>query len=123
MYTNLQWRNALSKILELTSKGEIVWSQHSPLTDDVWTETDRTYIAEYKGSVYGVSQVRRKHYFDEEDWAWTSDYVLNFYERTLEGELKRIASAPESNIIQNIFSLAQDSYAAKRNVLGDLLGD
>jgi len=123
MYSSAEWRLALSKILELTSKGVISWKMVDPIAEDVWAETDRTYIAEYKGSIYGVSAIRRKHYLDEDDWVWSSDYVLNFYERDDEKKLVRIASAPEVNSIQNIYQLAHDSFASKKNILGNLLMD
>lgn len=120
-YSNEQWRKAITKLLELTSENQVTWEPTDIYPGDVWSTVQNSYVAKIKDKAYVISEVSRKQYTDEDNFYWTSDYVLSIYEKKgFQGYLK-LAVAPEISSVSSLFDAAQSNYAFNSNALGDLI--
>jgi len=121
-YTENDWVRAITKLIELTSKQEVSWDIFSDYEDDPWTTVDRAYVALFGDKHYAVKSSRYKHYFDEEDWTWSSKFEFEVYNRANYSDYVKIASAPELSVIATLFSVVESNFAFKQDALKGLLG-
>ncbi|MER8565360.1 hypothetical protein NKH85_08675 [Mesorhizobium sp. M0924] len=121
-YDNDDWIKAITKLIELTSKEEVSWNLTEEYEEDVWTEVDRAYVATLKDFRYVVKSTRKKDYVDESEWYWTSGFSFEIYKRGHDLGFVRIASAPDLNIVSNLYSVVEDNFAYREGALKDLLG-
>lgn len=119
-YESEDWIKAITRLIELTSKEEISWEVTDDYEQDVWTEVDKAYRTEVKSTIYIVRSIRRKRYIDEDDWYWASDVDLEVY-RMLDDKMVKIATAPELNVLHNLYSIAEGSFAYSQGALNALL--
>lgn len=119
-YTSEDWRKAITNLIKKTSKKEISWENTDIFKADVWTEVDSSFKCAIKDKVYVVSETRKKHYFDEDEFYWMSGYNFSIFSQDLDPVL--LASAPDNlNIIENLYSSVKTNFAYSSNALGDLL--
>ncbi|GLP88261.1 hypothetical protein [Tritonibacter mobilis] len=122
-YSLKQWRQATTKLLELTSINEITWEISTIFQGDAWTLVDECYEAEYKGKTYTISKTRRKHYLDDVECVWELGYDLSIYTGNKYGGYSVIANCPSSIAIDTLFESAKGNLAINSDALGDLLDD
>lgn len=119
-YTSQDWRVAITNLLKKTSNEEITWQLSELFKGDAWTEVDRSFECLIGDKYYVVSQTKRKHFIDEEEFFWEQGYNFSVFKHSFDVDL--IASAPEElSIIRNLFDAAGKSYAFESDALGDLL--
>lgn len=119
-YTANDWRLAVTNLVKKSSRGEVSWETSELFEGDTWTEVDRSFQCVVNDKTFVVSQTRKRHYIDEEEFFWVGGLDFSVFRDSF--ETVRLASAPEDlSILANLFDAAEKSFAFKSNVLGDLL--
>lgn len=120
-YTTENWRKAITKLLELTSKGTIHWEPSELYKGDSWSIVDSSFQAKLNDKTYVVSKTRSRHFLDETEFVWAGGFNLSvFEEHGFQGQVQ-IAIAPEISSAGALFDAAEANMAFNRNALGDLL--
>lgn len=120
-YSNQDWVKAITKLIELTSKQEVVWDLSTQYESDPWTEVDRAYDASLNGVRYVVKSSRFRNYTDEDEWYWANKFEFEIYKLTVSEAYVRIAKAPDLTTISNLYAMVEDNYAYKEGALNGLL--
>ncbi|KYC34459.1 hypothetical protein WA1_51755 [Scytonema hofmannii PCC 7110] len=120
-YTSEHWRKAVTKLLELTSNNSIKWEPSQLFVPDAWTIVDNSYMSTIKEKTYVVSETRKRHYLDEDEYVWHGYHVLSIYEKKGYQNYTKLAISPEMSSISSLFDAAQANYAFNSNALGGLL--
>lgn len=66
-YSVDSWRKAITKLIQMTSTGEVLWENYEGYDADVWTEVDRSFSCTLNDKMYVVSLLRSRNYIDEEE--------------------------------------------------------
>ena len=121
-YSNTDWRAAITKLLQQTSKKQISWDASDMKQIDAWTEVDRSLETTINNKVYVVCQTRTKYFHNEEDWSWVGGFYFGVFIKNFDG-YELLASAPEDlSATASLWSAAESSYAYESDALKDLLG-
>lgn len=120
-YSQNDWIKAITRLIELTSKQEILWNVSSDYENDAWTEVDRAFDALHAGLRYVVKLSRYKNYIDEDDWYWSNKFEFEIYKSDSNKLSIRIAKAPDLSIVASLYEVVEDNYAYNENALGGLL--
>lgn len=120
-YTNEQWRNAITKLLTMTSNNEIRWEPSDLYKGDSWILVDSSLMAELGDKAYVISQTRTKHFLDEEQYAWSGGFVFSIYVNSGFQVYQKIATSPVLSSLSGLFEAAENNMAFNRKALDDLL--
>lgn len=120
IYTVDEWRKAITKLIQMTSNGEVTWKSYSDYEADVWTEVDRSYSCLLNDKRYVVAAVRSKYFLDEEEYFWANRTVFSIFSATIPPTF--LGEAPKDlNVVESLYSVVEESFAYSQNALGDLL--
>lgn len=123
-YTNKDWLNAITRLIEKTSKGEYKWRLTDKFREDPYEETDSAYELWIKLNRYVVRCVKIREYFSEEpnDYMWSGGFHrLEIYHDDEQGRPVKVAVAPQLDAVRDLFLKVQASYAFNQGILDDLL--
>lgn len=121
-YTNEQWRSAITNLLKMTSKNEVLWEPSRIENGDPWTNIDRSFMSKMDKKAYVISQTRTKSFHDEDEYSWLGGFQFSIYEKVGYDDYLKIATAPELSSLGSLFEAAANNMAFNRDALGGLLG-
>lgn len=122
-YTKSQWIGAVTKLIELTSKGKIKWGITGDYVEDGTTVVDRAFEAKTKTNRYVIKAVRLRNYIEEDEFFWEYSHSFEIYRPVFGGGFQLIATAPSLQIVTTLFLTAEANYAVQQGALDELLGD
>lgn len=119
-YSVSDWRKAVAKLIQMTSKGELNWEALDDFAFDVWNDVDRAFSATNGDKCYIVADLRYKHFTDEDSYFWANRTALVINKVGIDDV--RIAEAPRDlGAVNSLFSAVTESFAYSQNALDGLL--
>lgn len=120
-YNADDWRRAITNLIKMTTRKELSWHSTDIFKADAWTEVDRSFSTKFKDKIYVVSRTRSRHYIDEDEFYWVDGVDFSVF-RSVLGREEWLASAPSNlNIVGQLCSIAEASFAFDSDALGGLL--
>lgn len=121
-YTNDNWRLAITRLLEMTSRNEIKWEPSDLYHGDAWTTVDSSLSAKHDGKAYVISKTRSRYFLDENEFVWQGGFNFSIFATRGFETYEQIATAPALNSLGALYDAAENNLAFNRNALGGLLG-
>ena len=119
-YSEDDWRKAITRLIQMTSNGELSWAEYPDFKADAWTEVDRAFACKLKDKKYVVAAIRTRHYVDEEEFFWVNGVAFAVYKAGFADLF--IGEAPRTlSVLDSLLSVVTDSFVFSQNALGDLL--